>query len=294
MKRFCAGIRAAFRDSRGHWAPRFRDTEGTRSTNGCSARRLTTRNEPSPSRMRLFETVPSHTPASAANCSSVANACIQASGHYGSSTKAAIPLELPEIMTDVERPFASHRSASSIGPGGSRNWSLPLGRRRSQHMEAPLPLLRPRQSLRRCPQLSMACRQSRLSISHIVPRRCLNANTLTRPRPHFAEALEGLFHELKRWGVLHPAALASHYFPNDPLTIVPLALALSAIADSAQVAILLAANTGGDSDSVASIAGGIAAARYPDSVHAEWSAAVDAVNHHDLVSVAEALTALRR
>jgi ADP-ribosylglycohydrolase len=94
--------------------------------------------------------------------------------------------------------------------------------------------------------------------------------------------------------VLHPAELAATCFPNSPLTIVPLALALATITDSAQAAILLAANTGGDSDSVASIAGGIAAARYPDSVHAGWSAAVQAVNGHDLVSVAGALTSLRR
>jgi hypothetical protein len=40
--------------------------------------------------------------------------------------------------------------------------------------------------------------------------------------------------------------------------------------------------------------GGIAAARYPDSVHAEWYAAVRTVNHHNFVPLAEALTALRR
>lgn len=114
------------------------------------------------------------------------------------------------------------------------------------------------------------------------------------PTTCFAEAIERLLHNLTRWRALDPATLAAHHFPNDPLTIVPLALALAAITDSAQEAILLATNTGGDSDSVASIAGGIAAARYPDSVHAEWSAAVHAVNGHDLVSVAGALTRLRR
>lgn len=70
---------------------------------------------------------------------------------------------------------------------------------------------------------------------------------------------------------------------------MPLALALATITDSAEMAILLATNTGGDSDSVASIAGGIVGARYPDSVHAEWSAAVQTVNRHNLVSFAEAL-----
>jgi ADP-ribosylglycohydrolase len=115
-----------------------------------------------------------------------------------------------------------------------------------------------------------------------------------RPTTNFTEAVDGLFHELRQLRALHPAELAARYFPNNPLTIVPLALALATITDSAQVAILLATNTGGDSDSVASIAGGIAGARYPDSVNAEWSAAMQTVNGHNLVSIAEALTSLRR
>jgi ADP-ribosylglycohydrolase len=114
------------------------------------------------------------------------------------------------------------------------------------------------------------------------------------PGTSLAESLDAVCRDLRQWPALHPAALAAAYFPNNPWTIVPLALALATINDSAQVAILLAANTGGDSDSVASIAGGIAGARHPDSVDAEWSAAVHAVNGHDFVPVAEALTALRR
>jgi ADP-ribosylglycohydrolase len=113
------------------------------------------------------------------------------------------------------------------------------------------------------------------------------------PTTSFTEALDGLFHELRQLRALHPDELAARYFPNNPLTIVPLALALATITDSAQVAILLATNTGGDSDSVASIAGGIAGARYPGSVHADWLAAVQTVNDHNMVFVAEALTSLR-
>jgi len=86
-----------------------------------------------------------------------------------------------------------------------------------------------------------------------------------------------------------PKVTPGTYFPS-----VPLALALATITDSAQMAILLATNTGGDSNSVASIAGGIAGARYPDSVHAEWSSAVQIVNGHDFAPIAEALTAMRR
>jgi ADP-ribosylglycohydrolase len=63
---------------------------------------------------------------------------------------------------------------------------------------------------------------------------------------------------------------------------------------SAEAAIRLATNIGGDSDSVASIAGAILGARYPDTVNDEWYEVVETVNSQDLRSLAEALSALRR
>ena len=62
---------------------------------------------------------------------------------------------------------------------------------------------------------------------------------------------------------------------------------------SAEAAILLATNIGGDSDSVASFAGAILGARYPDTVNDEWYEVVERVNSHDLRSLAEALSGLR-
>ena len=62
---------------------------------------------------------------------------------------------------------------------------------------------------------------------------------------------------------------------------------------SAEAGILLATNIGGDSDSVASIAGAILGARYPDSVNDEWYEVVERINSHDLRSLAEALSGLR-
>jgi ADP-ribosylglycohydrolase len=62
---------------------------------------------------------------------------------------------------------------------------------------------------------------------------------------------------------------------------------------SAEAGILLATNIGGDSDSVASIAGAILGARYPDSVNDEWYEVVEKVNSHDLRSLTEALSGLR-
>jgi ADP-ribosylglycohydrolase len=62
---------------------------------------------------------------------------------------------------------------------------------------------------------------------------------------------------------------------------------------SAQEAILLAANVGGDSDSVASIAGGILGAMYPSTVNHDWYTVVEVINEHDLMSIANALASLR-
>src|SRR5947207_10698123 len=68
---------------------------------------------------------------------------------------------------------------------------------------------------------------------------------------------------------------------------------LATVMESAEEAILVAANIGGDSDSVASIAGGILGAMYPMTVNDHWYAVVEAINHHDLVAIANALARLR-
>jgi ADP-ribosylglycohydrolase len=87
--------------------------------------------------------------------------------------------------------------------------------------------------------------------------------------------------------------VAARCFPNQPLTIVPLALGLATLMQSAEDAILLAANVGGDSDSVASIAGGILGARYPATVNQQWYEVVERINRHDLAGLARELTRLR-
>ena len=119
-----------------------------------------------------------------------------------------------------------------------------------------------------------------------------------RDRPEaavrFSATVRDVYEDLKLLRELRPAELAAKFFPNSPLTIVPLALGLATNADSAKVAILLATNIGGDSDSVASIAGGILGARYPASLPDEWHSVVSTINGHDLEAVAESLSALRR
>jgi ADP-ribosylglycohydrolase len=109
----------------------------------------------------------------------------------------------------------------------------------------------------------------------------------------FANAIRAVHGSLARLPELRVGEVAARCFPNHPLTIVPLALALAAIMQSAEDAILLAANIGGDSDSVASIAGGILGAMYPDTVNRQWYEVVDTVNNHDLVAMADQLARLR-
>ncbi len=109
----------------------------------------------------------------------------------------------------------------------------------------------------------------------------------------FAPALRAIYEDLSGWSDLTAANVAATYFPKSPLTIVPLAIALATVMRSAEAAILLAANIGGDSDSVASIAGAILGARCPETVNEEWYQTVERVNHHDLLTLGEQLSALR-
>lgn len=113
------------------------------------------------------------------------------------------------------------------------------------------------------------------------------------PGYSLAGAVRDIWQEASRWRHPTPQIVAAHWYPNNPLTIVPLAVALGALMPSADDAALLAANVGGDSDSVASIAGAILGARAPDGVSDEWSAAVERVNGHDLRSLAQSLAGLR-
>ena len=109
----------------------------------------------------------------------------------------------------------------------------------------------------------------------------------------FARAIESTYDDLSRLPELDADDVAHRYAPTQPLTIVPLAIALATVMDSAELAILLAANIGGDSDSVASVAGAILGARHPGTVNEDWYGIVEAINDHDLIRFAEDLSALR-
>jgi ADP-ribosylglycohydrolase len=86
---------------------------------------------------------------------------------------------------------------------------------------------------------------------------------------------------------------AEQYFPDSPQTKVPLAICLALVTESAEQTALIAANLGGDSDSVASIGGAIAGALRPESVNERWFQVVSAINGDELLSLASALTGRR-
>jgi ADP-ribosylglycohydrolase len=113
------------------------------------------------------------------------------------------------------------------------------------------------------------------------------------PDAMLARAITTIYDDLRHWPTLTAEDVAAKYFPNDPFTIVPLAIALATVMHSAESAILLAANVGGDSDSVASIAGSILGARHPETVNEECYRIVERVNDHRLMLLGEDLGRLR-
>jgi len=93
-------------------------------------------------------------------------------------------------------------------------------------------------------------------------------------RPYLA----GIYSDLSGRPHLDADEIAARHFPDSPYTIVPLAISLALTMQSAHEVTLLAANIGGDADSVASIGGAIAGALRPETVNAEWFGVVNRIN----------------
>ncbi len=106
-------------------------------------------------------------------------------------------------------------------------------------------------------------------------------------------AIRKIHDDLSARDIVAASEFAEKYFPDRAETKVPLAINLALLTKSSQRTILLAANVGGDSDSVAAIGGAIAGAMRPDTVNDDWFDVVEAINHDDLLILAEALAKLR-
>ncbi len=82
--------------------------------------------------------------------------------------------------------------------------------------------------------------------------------------------------------------------PPQRTAVVPLAISLALVTGSAEETTVLAANAGGDADTVAAIGAGIAGAMAPGSINEGWDRVVREVNGHDLPILARCLAALRQ
>ena len=114
-----------------------------------------------------------------------------------------------------------------------------------------------------------------------------------RDSPKIAVLIQEMHADLSRHHTLILDDLAEKYFPDRNEIKVPLAINLALLTESVEQTVLLAANAGGDADSVASIGGAIAGAMHPDTVNEAWFGVVEAVNGDDIVGIAQALAELR-
>ncbi|MBZ5625093.1 MAG: ADP-ribosylglycohydrolase family protein [Acidobacteriia bacterium] len=120
-----------------------------------------------------------------------------------------------------------------------------------------------------------------------------SASKGTAATPNIATLIQEIHADLSRHDTLLVNDLAQKYFPDKNETKVPLAINLALLTESAEQTILLAANVGGDADSVASIGGAIAGALRPDTVNDAWFQVVQTVNGDDLIEMAHGLAQLR-
>jgi len=111
--------------------------------------------------------------------------------------------------------------------------------------------------------------------------------------PTITQSLAAIYADLAGRRHLVVDEIARQYCPNQPQNIVPLAISLALVTQSAQETALFAANAGGDSDSVASIGGAIAGALYPETVNQEWFDVVNGVNEDGFLDLATSLATLR-
>jgi ADP-ribosylglycohydrolase len=113
------------------------------------------------------------------------------------------------------------------------------------------------------------------------------------PSLSLAQTLRKVHDQLMSIPELQWTEVAARRPSTHALAVVPLALGLATVLDSAEQAILVAANIGGDGDSIASIAGAVLGSRYPDTVNQAWYDLVEAMNRHDLLALIPELIELR-
>jgi len=116
---------------------------------------------------------------------------------------------------------------------------------------------------------------------------------LSKRASTISASLERIYSDLRTRKRLAADDIAQQYCPDQTENIVPLAISLALITESAEETALLAANIGGDSDSVASIGSAIAGALRPERVNERWFEVVRSVNGDAILEIAASLAAMR-
>jgi ADP-ribosylglycohydrolase len=121
----------------------------------------------------------------------------------------------------------------------------------------------------------------------------MRAAAMSSGAPPIARSIESIYADLSAGPRTDVVEIAQRYFPDRTEIIVPLAIGLALVTESAEETALIAANLGGDADSVASIGGAIAGALCPATVNAGWWEAVSRINDNNLVDLGVSLAAIR-
>lgn len=106
---------------------------------------------------------------------------------------------------------------------------------------------------------------------------------------NIASLISEIYTDLSNFEDLTPSRISQKYLPERTHTIIPLAIALALLTRSAEKTTLLAANIGGDTDSVASMGAAIAGAMNPNSINGDWYEIVKEVNGNELIELAQSI-----
>ncbi|MCJ7841982.1 ADP-ribosylglycohydrolase family protein [Lederbergia sp. NSJ-179] len=133
----------------------------------------------------------------------------------------------------------------------------------------------------------------------ILQHSILAAKTAEKYRPassdeSVADLILRVYEDLLSQESLSLEFIKDKYMPWKTPNIIALAINFAILTQSAEKTTLLAANLGGDTDSVASMGSAIAGAMSPQTVNEEWYQAVKEVNGNELLELAPRIASLRR
>lgn len=137
------------------------------------------------------------------------------------------------------------------------------------------------------------------SPTEIVEYSVLAAKMSEKYRPaasedNVADIISSVHNDLSNQKTISLEYIKDKYMPWKTPNIVALAISFAVISQSAETTTLLAANLGGDTDSVASMGSAIAGAISPHTINESWYKAVEEVNGNELVQLAEAIAKFRQ